>query len=71
MRKAIFILTISVSSVLLSQQEEVLIQQKTAIKRLAERAGMSDAQLNQFLIDDYGVGIDGLSRGEAKSIIEK
>ena len=70
MRKAIFILTISVSSVLLSQQEEVLIQQKTAIKRLAERAGMSDAQLNQFLIDDYGVSIDGLSRGEAKSIIE-
>jgi hypothetical protein len=70
MKTYLIIFALSFSASTLAQQESILAQQKTAIKRLAERADMSNELLDDYIRKSYGVGIDGLSRNDGKEIID-
>jgi len=70
MKKYLIILVLSFSVGALAQEEGILSQQKTAIKRLAERTGMSDELLDDYIRKNYGVGLDMLSRNDGKEIID-
>ena len=57
MKTYLIIFALSFSASTLAQQESILAQQKTAIKRLAERADMSNELLDDYIRKSYGVGI--------------
>ena len=58
------------SAFLLAQDGAILPGQKSAIQSLSAAAGFSNADLNTYLIQNYGQTLDGLSRTDGAIVIK-
>ena len=58
------------SAFLLAQDAAILPGQKSAIQSLSAAAGFSNADLNTYLIQNYGQTLDGLSRTDGAIVIK-
>jgi len=58
------------SAFLLAQDGAILPGQKSAIQSLSTAAGFTSADLNTYLIQNYGKTLDGLSRTQGASVIK-
>ena len=58
------------SAFLLAQDAAILPGQKSAIQSLSATAGFSNADLNTYLIQNYGQTLDGLSRTDGAIVIK-
>ena len=59
------------SAFLLAQDGAILPGQKSAIQSLSAAAGFSNADLNTYLIQNYGQTLDGLSHTQGTNVINK
>ena len=59
------------SAFLLAQDGAILPGQKSAIKSLSTAAGFTNADLNTYLVQNYGQTLDGLSRTQGASVIKE
>ena len=64
-----YITLILFSAFLLAQDAAILPGQKSAIQSLSATAGFSNADLNTYLIQNYGQTLDGLSRTDGANVI--
>ena len=64
------IVTLFLTSVLLSQSGAILPGQKSAISSLATSAGFSTNDLNEYLLQNYGVGLTDLTRDQGAEVIK-
>ena len=62
-------LIIMSTCMLVAQDGSILPGQKKAIMAMAQSRGYSTEQWNSYLIQEYGKGIDNLSRNEGAEII--
>ena len=58
------------SAFLLAQDGTILPGQKSAIQSLSTAAGFTSADLNTYLVQNYGQTLDGLSRTQGASAIK-
>ena len=58
------------SAFLLAQDGAILPGQKSAIQSLSAAAGFSNADLNTYLVQNYGQTLDGLSRTDGAIVIK-
>ena len=65
-----YITLILFSAFLLAQDGAILPGQKSAIQSLSAAAGFSNADLNTYLIQNYGQTLDGLSRTDGANVIK-
>ena len=65
-----YITLILFSVFLLAQDGAILPGQKSAIQSLSAAAGFSNADLNTYLIQNYGQTLDGLSRTDGAIVIK-
>ena len=59
------------SAFLLAQDGTILPGQKSAIQSLSTAAGFSSADLNTYLVQNYGQSLGGLSRTQGASVIKE
>jgi len=59
------------SAFLLAQDGAILPGQKSAIRSLSTAAGFTNADLNTYLVQNYGQTLDGLSRTQGASVIKE
>ena len=59
------------SAFLLAQDGAILPGQKSAIQSLSTAAGFTNADLNTYLVQNYGQTLDGLSRTQGASVIKE
>ncbi|HIE42106.1 MAG TPA: hypothetical protein EYP95_02505 [Nitrospinaceae bacterium] len=59
------------SAFLLAQDGAILPRQKSAIQSLSTAAGFTSADLNTYLVQNYGQTLDGLSRTQGASVIKE
>ena len=59
------------SAFLLAQDGAILPGQKSAIQSLSNAAGFTNADLNTYLVQNYGQTLDGLSRTQGASVIKE
>ena len=59
------------SAFLLAQDGAILPGQKSAIQSLSSAAGFSSADLNTYLVQNYGQTLGGLSRTQGASVIKE
>ena len=64
------IVTLFLTSALLSQSGAILPGQKSAISSLATSAGFSTNDLNEYLLQNYGVGLTDLTRDQGAEVIK-
>ena len=55
---------------LFGQSDAILPGQKTAIQNLSRSAGLTNEELDNYLMQTYGKGLPGLSRNEGASVIK-
>ena len=67
------ILVLFVASIIINfaQAEIILPAQKNAIKSLSQEKGFSDDDLNNYLYNEYGLNLSGLSKEQAMNIIQQ
>ncbi|SVA95537.1 uncharacterized protein METZ01_LOCUS148391 [marine metagenome] len=65
-----YITLILFSAFLLAQDGAILPGQKSAIQSLSTAAGFTSADLNTYLVQNYGQTLDGLSRTQGASAIK-
>ena len=65
-----YITLILFSAFLLAQDGAILPGQNSAIQSLSAAAGFSNADLNTYLIQNYGQTLDGLSRTDGANVIK-
>ena len=65
-----YITLVLFSAFLLAQDAAILPGQKSAIQSLSAAAGFSNADLNTYLIQNYGQTLDGLSRTDGAIVIK-
>jgi hypothetical protein len=58
------------SALLLAQDGAILPGQKSAIQSLSTAAGFTNADLNTYLVQNYGQSLDGLSRTQGANAIK-
>ena len=63
-------LTIFLFSLLFPQEGSILPGQKSAVSSLATSAGFSSNDLNNYLLQNYGVGLTDLSRTQGAEVIK-
>ena len=63
-------LTVFLFSWLFSQEGSILPGQKSAIASLATSAGFSTEDLNNYLLQNYGVGLTDLTRTQGAEVIK-
>ena len=63
-------LTVFLFSWVFSQEGSILPGQKSAIASLATSAGFSTEDLNSYLLQNYGVGLTGLTRTQGAEVIK-
>ena len=66
-----YITLILFSTFLLAQDGAILPGQKSAIQSLSAAAGFNGADLNAYLIQNYGQTLEGLSRTQGASVIKE
>ena len=66
-----YITLILFSAFLLAQDGAILPGQKSAIQSLSTAAGFTNADLNTYLVQNYGQTLDGLSRTQGASVIKE
>ena len=59
------------SAFLFAQEGAILPGQKSAIQSLSTAAGFTSADLNTYLVQNYGQTLDGLSRTQGASVIKE
>jgi len=59
------------SAFLFAQEGAILPGQKSAIQSLSAAAGFTSADLNTYLVQNYGQTLDGLSRTQGASVIKE
>ena len=59
------------SAFLLAQDGAILPGQKSAIQSLSTAAGFTSADLNTYLVQNYGQTLDGLSRTQGATVIKE
>ena len=59
------------SAFLFAQDGAILPGQKSAIQSLSTAAGFTNADLNTYLVQNYGQTLDGLSRTQGASVIKE
>ena len=69
MKTVNLILIIMLTSMLMAQDGSILPGQKKAIMTMVQSSGYSTEQRNSYLIQEYGKGMDELSRNEGAEII--
>ena len=69
MKSIVFIIYLVFLTGLCAQNGSILPGQQSAIRSLATTAGFSDADLDQFLFQQYGKSLDKLSREDGAEII--
>ena len=70
MTTAKYIALVLFSTFLFAQDEAILPGQKSAIQSLSADAGFTSADLNTYLVQNYGQTLDGLSRSQGASAIK-
>ena len=63
------ILILMLTCMLVAQDGSILPGQKKAIMTMAQSSGYTTEQWNSYLIQEYGKGVDDLSRNEGAEII--
>jgi len=71
MKIAKYITLVLFSAFLLAQDGAILPGQKSAIQSLSTAAGFSSADLNTYLVQNYGQTLGGLSRTQGASVIKE
>jgi hypothetical protein len=66
-----YITLILFSAFLFAQDGAILPGQKSAIQSLSTAAGFTNADLNTYLVQNYGQTLDGLSRTQGASVIKE
>ena len=66
-----YIALILFSAFLFAQDGTILPGQKSAIQSLSTAAGFTSADLNTYLVQNYGQTLDGLSRTQGASVIKE
>ena len=69
MKTVKLILLLMLTCMVVAQDGSILPGQKKAIISMAQSSGYSMEQWNSYLIQEYGKGIDDLSRNEGAEII--
>ena len=59
------------SAFLFAQEGAILPGQKSAIQSLSTAAGFTSADLNTYLVQNYGQTLDGLSQKQGTYVINK
>ena len=70
MTTAKYIVLVLFSTFLFAQDGSILPGQKSAIQSLSTAAGFTSADLNTYLVQNYGQTLDGLSRAQGASAIK-
>ena len=65
------LLIMFILSFIYTQNEMILPAQKNAIKSLSQEKGFSDDDLNNYLYNEYGMNLSGLSKEQAMNIIQQ
>jgi len=66
-----YITLMLLSAFLFAQDGAILPGQKSAIQSLSTAAGFTSADLNTYLVQNYGQTLDGLSRTQGASVIKE
>ena len=56
-------------TLLYAQTDQIFFGQQKAIKNLSQQSGMSDADLNNYIMQRYGVPLDKLSQSQGAALI--
>ena len=56
-------------SLLYAQTDQIFFGQQKAIKNLSQQSGMSDADLNNYIMQRYGLPLDKLSQSQGAALI--